>query len=227
MAAVSGDTASADRPRRLPPVRVRNRRRVLRAAQALVAEHGIEALTIRQLALEAEVSVASLYNLIGGRDEIIRALGMYFMEELDQAFIQLEARTPLERARELLTAVAETVTQQLPKSVLLAVLSDSQLYTNLIPSWQPVDALAGELDAIVAAGMLTNDLSIPRISKEMWRIHMAYLRLWAIGSLDEDQLRAAVLYHLDLCLLAVATPAGRKRLLAHARSLQDELPESL
>jgi AcrR family transcriptional regulator len=199
----------------------------LRAAKALVEEQGIEALTIRQLALEAEVSTASLYNLIGGRDEIVRALGLYFMEELDQAFIQLKARTPLERARELLTAVADTVTQELPKSVLLAVLSDSQLYTNLIPTWQPKDALAGELDAMVAAGLLTNDLSIPRMSKEIWRIHMAYLRQWAIGSLDEDQVRAAVLYHLDLCLLAVATPAGRKRLLVHARSLQDDLPETL
>jgi AcrR family transcriptional regulator len=225
MAAMSGDTASADPPRRLPPVRVRNRRRVLRAARALVEEQGIEALTIRQLALEAEVSTASLYNLIGGRDEIVRALGMYFMEELDE--IQLKARTPLERARELLTAVVDIVTQELPKSVLLAVLSDAQLYTNLIPSWQPSDALAGEIRTMVAAGMLTNDLSIPRISKEIWRIHMTYLRQWAIGSLDEDQVRAAVLYHLDLCLLAVATPASRKRLLAHARSVQDDLPETL
>jgi AcrR family transcriptional regulator len=227
MAAMSGDTASADPPTRLPPVRVRNRRRVLRAARALVEKQGIEALTIRQLALEAEVSTASLYNLIGGRDEIVRALGMYFMEELDETFIQLKARTPLERARELLTAVADIVTQELPKSVLLAVFSDAQLYTNLIPSWQPSDALAGEIRTMVRAGMLTNDLSIPRISKEIWRIHMAYLRQWAIGSLDEDQLRAAVLYHLDLCLLAVATPASRKRLLAHARSLQDDLPETL
>jgi AcrR family transcriptional regulator len=63
---------------------------------------------MRQLALEAEVSVASLYNLIGGRDEIVRALGLYFLEELDETFVHLQAHTPLERARELLTSVIDS-----------------------------------------------------------------------------------------------------------------------
>jgi AcrR family transcriptional regulator len=182
---------------------------------------------MRQLALEADMSVATLYNLIGGRDQIVRALGMYFVEELDEAFIQLKARTPLERARELLTTVSDTVTTELPKSLLLAVLSDPQLYTNLIPSWQPKQALADQLAAMVAAGLLTNELSMTKMAKEVWRTHMAYLRLWATGSIDQRQLRAATLYHLDLCLLAVATPASRKRLLTHARSLQGDLPETL
>jgi AcrR family transcriptional regulator len=224
---MTSDAVSPDPSGRLAPALARRRRRVLRAARALVAEQGLEALTMRQLALEADMSVATLYNLIGGRDEIVRALGMYFVEELDEAFLQLKARTPLERARELLTTVSDTVTNELPKSVLLAVLSDAQLYTNLIPSWQPVQALADELGAMVAAGLLTNELSRSKIAKEVWRIHMAYLRLWSTDSIDEGQLRAATLYHLDLCLLAVATPASRKRLLAHARSLQGDLPETL
>jgi AcrR family transcriptional regulator len=81
-------------PRQSPLARVRNRWRVLRAARALVAQQGLEALTMRQLAVEAEMSVASLYNLIGGRDEIVRALGMYFLEELDEASSNSRRRTP-------------------------------------------------------------------------------------------------------------------------------------
>jgi AcrR family transcriptional regulator len=124
MVAMAGDALTAETPRRQAPARVRNRRRVLRAARALVAEQGLEGLTMRQLAVEAEMSVASLYNLIGGRDEIVRALGMYFLEELDEAFVQLKAHNPLERARELLIAVVDAVTKELPKSVLLALLSE-------------------------------------------------------------------------------------------------------
>jgi AcrR family transcriptional regulator len=220
---MTGDALTAQTPRRQAPARVRNRRRVLRAARALVAQHGLEALTMRQLALEAEMSVASLYNLIGGRDEIVRALGMYFLEELDEAFVQLKAHNPLERARELLIAVMDAVIKELPKSVLLAWLSDAQLYTKLVPSWQPSVALADELDAMVSAGMLTNELSVSLIAKQVWRMHMGFLREWAAGSIDEQVLRAAILYNLDLCLLAVATPASRKHLLAHARSLQRHL----
>jgi AcrR family transcriptional regulator len=223
MAAMAGDALTAETPRRQAPARVRNRRRVLRAARALVAQQGLEALTMRQLAVEAEMSVASLYNLIGRRDEIVRALGIYFLEELDELFVQLRAQDPLERARELLIAVADAVTKELPKSVLLALLSDAQLYTRLVPSWQPSAALADELRAMVATGMLTNELSVSLIAKQVWRMHMAYLRQWAAGSIDQQVLRAAILYNLDLCLLAVATPANRKPLLTHARSLQRHL----
>jgi AcrR family transcriptional regulator len=182
---------------------------------------------MRQLALEADMSVTTLYNLIGGRDEIVRALGVYFLEELDEAFVQLRARTPLERARELLIVVIDTVVEELPKSMLLAVLSDAHMYTSLVPSRLPDQALADELGAMVAAGMLTSELSISKIAKEVWRMHMAYLRLWAADSIDEDQLRAAVLYNLDLYLLAMATPASRKDLLAHARSLEGGLSVSV
>ena len=227
MATMTSDAVAAGPPGRLAPALVRRRRRVLRAARTLVAEQGLEALTMRQLAVEAEMSVATLYNLIGGRDEILRALGVSFLEELDEAFVQLRARTPLERARELLTAVLDTVTRELPKSLLLVVLSDPQLYANLVPSWQPDQALADELGAMVAGGMLTNELSTRKIAREVWRMLMAYLRLWAAESIDERQLRAAVLYNLDIYLLAMATPAGRKRLLAHARSLQGHLTVSL
>jgi AcrR family transcriptional regulator len=221
---MTGDALTAETPRRQAPARVRNRRRVLRAARALVAQQGLEALTMRQLALEAEMSVASLYNLIGGRDQIVRALGMYFLEELDEAFVQLRAQDPLERARELLIAVVDAVTKELPKSVLLALLSDAELYhTNLVPSWQPSVALADELRAMVAAGMLTNELSVSLIAKQVWRSHMGFLRQWAAGSIEEPVLRAAILHNLDLCLLGVATPASRKHLLAHARSLQRPL----
>jgi AcrR family transcriptional regulator len=227
MAAMTSDAAAADPPGRMAPALARRRHRVLRAARALVAEQGLEALTMRQLAVEADMSVATLYNLIGGRDEILRALGEYFLEELDEAFVQLRARTPLERARELLTTVIDTVTRELPKPVLLLVLSDAQLYTNLVPSWQPDQALADELGAMVTAGVLTNELSISKIAREVWRMLMAHLRLWAAGSMDEHQLRAAVLYNLDLYLLAMAAPASRKRLLGHARSLQRHLTVSL
>jgi AcrR family transcriptional regulator len=205
------------------PARARNRRRVLRAAHALIDRHGLEALTMRQLAFEADVSVASLYNLIGGRDEIVRALGLYILEELDEAVVQLDKQDPLDRAHDLIGAVTDTVTKELPRSVLLALLSDVDLYTTLSPSWQPSQTLAGEMRSMVAAGTVNDDLPVTLIAKQVWWSQMGYLRQWATGRLDGRQLRAAALYSLDLCLLAISTPTGRPRLLEHARSLEGAL----
>jgi AcrR family transcriptional regulator len=205
------------------PARVRNRRRVLRAAHNLIARDGLEGLTMRQLALEADLSVASLYNLVGGRQEIVRALGLYILEELDEAVVQLDKRDPLDRARDLIGAVTDIVTNELPRAVLLALLSDVDFYATLTPSWQPTNTLADEMRSMVAAGMLSDDLSVTLIAKQVWWTQMGYLRQWASGRLDGPQLRAAALYSLDLCLLAICRPSSRPRLLEHARSLQNTL----
>ena len=189
----------------------------------MVTKDGLEALTMRRLAVEADVSVATLYNLIGGRDDVVRTLGLYFLEELQEAFLQVEASDPLKRARELLTVVIDAVVKELPPALLLKLLSDAQLHAELRPSWVPDAALADALQAMVAAGMLSRDLSVSLISKQVWWAQRSHLQLWAAGILDERELRAAVLHDLDLRLLAIATPAARERLLDHARSMEREL----
>ena len=49
------------------------RRDVVTAAGALIAEGGVEALTMRKLAERAGVSVATLYNQFGDRDGVLVA----------------------------------------------------------------------------------------------------------------------------------------------------------
>ena len=46
----------------------RRRRQILLAAHDLVGREGIQALTMRVLADEAQVSVPTIYALVGGRD---------------------------------------------------------------------------------------------------------------------------------------------------------------
>jgi AcrR family transcriptional regulator len=196
---------------------------VLRAARTLVAARGLEALTMKELALEADVSVASLYNLIGGRDDVVRALGLYLLEELDDAFVHVKAGDPIDRAQKLLITVIDTVIEDLPQPLVLVLLSDVRLYSNLKPPLQPSKALTDAIQAMVDAGMLNNELSINLITKQVWWSHTAYLRQWADGFLNERELRAATLHSLDVCLLAMATLPVRDRLLKHARSLERDL----
>jgi AcrR family transcriptional regulator len=72
---LTGMTALAT-PRR-KPVQRRSRervRRILAAAENLVVSAGVEALTTRQVALRAEVPVATLYQYFADREAIIAAL---------------------------------------------------------------------------------------------------------------------------------------------------------
>ncbi len=50
------------------------RRRLLRAAGRMVAEHGVDALTLRRIAADENTSTTAIYSLFGGRSELISAL---------------------------------------------------------------------------------------------------------------------------------------------------------
>ncbi|MFK7977537.1 MAG: TetR/AcrR family transcriptional regulator, partial [Halioglobus sp.] len=54
--------------------KTRRRQRILQAVVDIVAEDGVKGLTTNQIAQKAEVSVATLYNLIGSIDDILDQL---------------------------------------------------------------------------------------------------------------------------------------------------------
>lgn len=71
---------------RRQPVQQRSRRtvqRILRAAEAIVAEEGVDAATTRTIAHRARVAVPSLYRFFDDRDAILDAL-------LEEALAELE-----------------------------------------------------------------------------------------------------------------------------------------
>jgi AcrR family transcriptional regulator len=77
------------------PQQERSRRRVediLDAAARLVVEHGVDALTTRDLAAGAEVPVASLYQYFADKEDVLVALAQRDMGEMDtQVAADLEA----------------------------------------------------------------------------------------------------------------------------------------
>lgn len=74
-------------PKRRVPSQERSRRRVediLDAAEALVVEQGVEALSTRDIARAADVPVASLYQYFGAKEDVLIALAERHMAEMDE-----------------------------------------------------------------------------------------------------------------------------------------------
>ncbi len=66
--------------------REERKRRILREARRLIAECGFEGVTMRSLADVSLVSVPTLYNLFGGKNELLfAAVEVYFAELLGKA----------------------------------------------------------------------------------------------------------------------------------------------
>jgi len=52
----------------------KRREAILREARVLIADEGFEALKIRDLAARAGLTVPTIYNLVGGKNEILTVI---------------------------------------------------------------------------------------------------------------------------------------------------------
>ena len=78
--------ATSTTPQRRVPKQERSRRLVdglLDAAERIVVERGVEALTTRDIAEAADVPVASLYQYFSDKEDVLLALALRDMEEMD------------------------------------------------------------------------------------------------------------------------------------------------
>jgi AcrR family transcriptional regulator len=143
------------------PVQRRSRERVeliLEAAAELLAEGGIEALTMRSLAAHAEIPVATIYRYFANREEIIEAYLDHELEQIGQAVLAAVLSLELVTVRSLAQAVALAHMrhhQTHPEGI--QVWFGGRLNPAVVERVRELDArLAASLRAATgAAGMLT------------------------------------------------------------------------
>jgi AcrR family transcriptional regulator len=200
---------------RREPVQRRSRRRVellLTAAAELLAEGGVEALTIRSLAARAEIPVATIYRYFANRDEIIAAYLDHELEQIDKAVV--EAVLGLERV----------TVRSLVQAVALAHMRHHQAHPEGVPVWfggrlnpavidrvRELDArLAASLrSATRAAGLLSG---APIFSAELIvRLFDRMFEFVFLTTRTPDEQQAIVLTFVDIIatfLERFATPVG-------------------
>jgi len=123
--------------------------RILAAASELLAEGGVDALTMRALAARTDIPVATVYRYFSNRDEIIAAYLDHELEEIERA----GARALLELDRVTFRSMAEAVA--------LAHMAHHQAHPEGVAVWfggrqnAVVLARVHELDARLASSLRT------------------------------------------------------------------------
>ncbi|KAA0232558.1 MAG: hypothetical protein JJLCMIEE_03010 [Acidimicrobiales bacterium] len=203
--------------------RARRRTQVIEAARDLVVEGGIEAISMRKLAAAAEVSVATLYNQFGAKEEIVEMAIEHVLGAIEPVIDPIPADEPFERARAIATASVD------------AVVADAGLYRPFIRAlvqtgeerdrdlgrvWSRGLALTSqEVAAAMSIGELRDDVAPQLIAAQALRAFNSSMLAWAFGILDDAGFREEVLRGLYVCLLAVATEQSRPRLLTELSTL--------
>lgn len=204
------------------------RQRILETTRRLIASGGMRALTMRSLAAGARLSVTTLYNLIGGREEIINALIGDSIDRMDR-ILEREAplEDPLQRCRAIITVSIDHVVENKKFfQPLTMALYDAGDRENVPP--RPISNRATRMQSLaireaISQGLLTDLLDPEVLASQIyhgWEIAYSH---WGRGVVDEVGFRAQALYGLYVALLGVAAPQVRPQIESELRALDLQL----
>ena len=203
------------------------RERILQAARELIAEHGFEGLTMRELAQAAGVTVPTIYNLIGAKDEVLFAA----VQEQTDRWVH-----GIERAAGDVMAVVDANVRELLRTPdyyrsLLRLLMASEAAG---PARQNVGRslraqLRGALGELAEEGGVQDWIDLGYLQEQVQNVLWITSLNWSSGQIQDDQLVAQSTYGVAMLLVAATEGAVREDFVRIARECQPggpELPDS-
>lgn len=205
----------------------KRRRRILDAARTRIVAGGVDALAMRGLAADAEVSVRTLYNLFGNKDDILQALVSELIHELDATLADLVHDDPIARCRAIISFSTDRLIaeQVVFRPILQAQARSMQGYSD-----NDRESLATIRTAIEEAArrrLISRHFSPELLAQQIYSTHQHVILLWAHGILTDLQFRARAVHACTLNFLAAGTPRTRKALLDEIPKLELQLVEAL
>ncbi len=207
----------------LQPNRNPRRDEIIDAARRLMRDAGDAGFSMRNLATEAGVSIATPYNLFGSKQAILLAV-----LDADLSDYQRELAAMQADAIEVLfdaSALLSTVLRREPdfyRNALAAVARDGPEFGVMVNAprylvWKRL------LQQATAAGLLSDAVNPDAFAIASSQLMMASLLEWAGGTLTLEELDARNEYGLALTLSAIATDRSRDYLAERMRRAENRL----
>lgn len=208
------------------------RQRILDAARKIVVDKGIDALTTRGLADAANISAPTLYNLIGSKDDIIRAMVVRSVEEF-KSRVKLD---DYDSALDMMEAIIEAATDpdvdgaDFAKAIIIS--GDRVAGTFAAKGDKIIQASkAGELSIEIAArvcrkaiaqGILRGNLCASEIGHQLFICYRGPRRDWAYGLISLQEAKRRIKRGFYITMAADASPEYREILLVKIQALDTD-----
>jgi len=196
----------------------RTRAEILHAVGEIIADRGLDGLTMRKLAERAGVAVATLYNQFDDRDGVLVAFVANGLDELEVELDTQPAADPIDATRVLFSALHETIDDR--SHVWRPVLATLRSVPNSPRMGgvgeRIVAAIAADLAKAQAAEMFVVACDTDRLAWHVFVSWMRGLERWAQGTIDWDLHRSNSQTSLELALAAVLVEPQRSDALRRA-----------
>ncbi len=204
------------------------RRRILDAAADLVEGEGLDGITMRGLSDAAGVSYATVYNLVGAKEDVLVAVLRAGLEDLGAQLATVDSPDPLDRARAVVAGVVDHFVARpaLYRALVQAVHDPATGARGLPIRRRTIAIYESSIRDAIEQGSLRDDLDAHVLGVHVTLAVNGVIRRWAAGEIDAAGFRAEADYALRIALLGVATPSTRTKLLAELRACQRTLTRS-
>lgn len=193
----------------------KRRERILEEARKMLAEGGFDALNLRDLAEVSGITVPTIYNLIGNKAEVLKALVMGTFADFEAS---LEDRLPCatEQLPEIMMSLFEEMIARDKSYYRAAALASERMENESDEHGDygfkraPLRKFAGRLcrDAR-EEGLLRGEIDSELLVEQMIGSHQVAFRDWAHHVISLDELKKQSLRGFYIALAADAAEAFR------------------
>jgi AcrR family transcriptional regulator len=176
--------------------------RILASARDLLRESDGEVPTVEAVAERAEVAAATVFNLIGTRENLWAALADQALAELEQHVEALPDHDPHKRARRIVSMTVDAICADAP--VHRAVLLHWQESARLLRPG-PTAELVRCLEAAADSNMIRADLDRRRLGEMIAVACTGAVHQWAARLIDDRTFKRRCRTAVDLAFAAAAT----------------------
>jgi AcrR family transcriptional regulator len=196
----------------------RTRSDVLSAAGSLIAESGVEGLTMRRLAERAGVAVATLYNQFGDRDGVLVAFVSAGLDGLERQVDAQSELGPIDTTRGLFDALDRTVRadEAVWRPVFALLKAGSGVAGMGAVGERVVAIIEQDLGKAAADGWFAVPVDVEALARHIFVTRMSRLERWAVGTIDWTIYESSSALGLELSLAAVLAEPRRSDALARS-----------
>lgn len=202
---------------------VKRRARILACAGDIIAKDGVEALTLERLAKAAKVTIPTINNLIGPKNQIFVRLVEQLVAHIDSLVLEHDTDDPIEVVESIVTNLIELYRSNESFYKAAFVVGER---IKLFDHGQPEGlnrrsfAIAKSVCAdAVTRGFLRGDIGSDALAEHLFGNHRLSRQDWINGYIDLSTYRTRALRGMFITLAADATPSFRARLLERIAQL--------
>ncbi len=206
--------------------KARRRTAILDASIELLRAHELRDLTIEQIAARAGVSHATVFNLIGTREQLLQALIDRVLFGIVDSLVALDARTegdPIAAARLVIDFSVSAFASE-PKAfrAVISTLGWAERTTGL-PAFDPAQLQVAAVREAQTRGIISKEFNAEGLGRQIFLSFLGATNAWARGVLSDAGYRTAAEHGLIAVLAATATDKYVGDFRKELRSLSQKL----